>query len=153
MPLRVSTKQMKIRILEFGIDSYERAIALWKQCDGIGLSDADSKVNMGLYLDRNPGMSFVAEIDKELVGTVLAGHDGRRGYIYHVAVAPDHRRKGVGSLLVKSSLNRLTEQGILKCHIMLFNNNMAGLKFWKSIGWLYRDDLCIMSKTVDSVTS
>jgi N-acetylglutamate synthase len=141
---------MEIRISELIIDSYEKAITLWKRCEGIGLSDADSKENIGLFLERNPGMSFVAEIDNEIVGVVLAGHDGRRGYLHHLAVSPDIRRKGIGSLLVKNSLDKLKEHGILKCHIMLFNNNMAGLKFWESIGWAYRNDICIMSKTVDS---
>jgi N-acetylglutamate synthase len=144
---------MKIRISEFKIDSYESALALWERCEGVGLSDADSRENIKLYLNRNPGMSFIAEVDNEMVGTVLSGHDGRRGYIYHVAVSPDFRRKGVGSMLVKSSLNKFREQGILKCHIMLFNNNMAGLKFWESIGWSYRNDICIMSKTVDPASS
>lgn len=143
---------MKIRISDFKIDSYERAIALWKRCEGVGLSDADSKENIGLCLDRNPGMSFIAEIDNEIVGVVLAGHDGRRGYLHHLAVSPDFRRKGIGSLLVKNSLSKLKDQGILKCHIMLFNNNSAGLEFWESIGWSYRDDICIMSKTVDSLS-
>jgi N-acetylglutamate synthase len=151
--LRVPPKQMKIRILEFGIDSYEKAIALWRRCEGVGLSDADLEGNIKLYLDRNPGMSFVAEINNEIVGVVLAGHDGRRGYLHHLAVSPDMRRKGIGSLLVKSSLDKLKGQGILKCHIMLFNNNRAGLKFWESIGWAYRNDICIMSKTVDSAES
>jgi N-acetylglutamate synthase len=142
---------MKIRISEFKIDSYEKAIALWKRCEGVGLSDSDSKENIRLYLDRNPGMSFAAEIDNEIVGVVLAGHDGRRGYLHHLAVSPDFRRKGIGSLLVKSSLDKLKDQGILKCHILLFKNNSAGLKFWESIGWSYRDDICIMSKTVDTI--
>ncbi len=144
---------MKIGISEFKINLYESALALWKRCEGIGLSDADSKENIKLYLDRNPGTSFIAEIDNEVVGTILSGHDGRRGYIHHLAVSPDFRRKGIGSMLVKSTLNKLREQGILKCHIMLFNNNSAGLKFWESIGWLYRNDICLMSKTVDTAAS
>ena len=91
---------MKITISNFTIESYDRVLNLWKQCKGIGLGDSDSKENIQLYLNRNPGMSFIAELDNELVGAVLAGHVGRRGYIHHLAVLPNQRRRGIGRLLV-----------------------------------------------------
>ena len=140
---------MEIRVSKFTIESYEKVLSLWEQCEGIGLSDSDSKENIQLYLDRNPGMSFIAELNNQLAGAVLAGHDGRRGYIHHLAVSPDYRKKGIGRLLVSRCLEELKNSGILKCHILMFNNNSTALKFWESIGWSYRNDICIISKFID----
>ena len=140
---------MEIRVSKFTIESYEKVLSLWEQCEGIGLSDSDSKENIQLYLDRNPGMSFIAELNNQLAGAVLAGHDGRRGYIHHLAVSPDYRKKGIGRLLVSRCLEELKNSGILKCHILMFNNNSIALKFWESIGWSYRNDICIISKFID----
>ena len=142
--------KMETTISKFTIESYERVFALWKQCDGVGLGDSDSKENIQLFLNRNPGTSFVAELNKQLVGAVLGGHDGRRGYIHHLAVSPKYRRQGIGKLLINKCLGELKDRGILKCHILMFNNNKTALKFWESIGWFYRDDICIISKFVDS---
>ena len=141
---------MEINISKFKIESYEKVLSLWEQCEGIGLSDSDSKENIQLYLDRNPGMSFIAELNNQLAGAVLAGHDGRRGYIHHLAVSPDYRKKGIGRLLVSRCLEELKNSGILKCHILMFNNNSTALKFWESIGWSYRNDICIISKFINA---
>jgi ribosomal protein S18 acetylase RimI-like enzyme len=141
---------MEITISNFTIESYDLVLDLWKQCEGIGLGDSDSKENIQIYLDRNPGMSFIAEIDNELVGAVLAGHDGRRGYIHHLAVSPERHRQGIGRLLVNRCIKALKVSGILKCHILLFKNNSIGLKFWESVGWSYRNDICVISKFIDS---
>ncbi|MGD9159502.1 MAG: GNAT family N-acetyltransferase, partial [Desulfobacteraceae bacterium] len=127
---------MEINISNFTIESYDRVLHLWKLCgEGVGLSDSDSSENIQLYLNRNPGMSLIAERGNELTGVVLAGHDGRRGYIHHLAVSPDYRRQGIGKLLVNTCLKKLRGEGILKCHILLFNSNLEGLKFWEAIGW------------------
>jgi ribosomal protein S18 acetylase RimI-like enzyme len=101
---------MEIIISKFTIESYDRVLNLWEQCEGIGLSNSDSKENIQLYLNRNPGMSFIAELGNQLVGAILAGHDGRRGYIHHLAVLPNYRRQGIGSLMVKNSLNKLKDR-------------------------------------------
>ena len=141
---------MNISISNFTIESYDRVLNLWKQCEGIGLSDSDSKENIQLYLNRNPGTSFIAELDNELVGAVLSGHDGRRGYIHHLAVLSNQRMRGIGRLLVDNCIKKLKDNGILKCHILMFNNNSNGLKFWESIGWSYRNDIIVISKFIDS---
>lgn len=140
---------MEFKVSNFTIESYDRVVNLWRQCEGIGLSDSDSKENIQLYLNRNHGMSLIAEQDDQLAGVILSGHDGRRGYIHHLAVSPDFRRQGIGRLLVNSCLKKLKDEGILKCHILIFNNNPAGRKFWESIGWAYRDDIGIVSRFID----
>lgn len=141
--------QMNITISQFTMNGYDEVFSLWQQCDGIGLSDADSRDNIRAYLNRNPGMSFVARHDDTIVGAILSGHDGRRGYIHHLAVHADYRRQGLGIRLVQKSLSVLQAAGIQKCHIFIFNNNADGIEFWKDIGWTYRTDISIISKIIE----
>lgn len=138
----------KTNFLPFTIVQYDQAYRLWESCEGVGLSEADSRRNIELFLDRNPGLSFLAISDNEVVGTILAGHDGRRGYIHHLAVSKSVRRQGIGKNLVRAALARFQEIGILKCHLFIFNSNISGVNFWNSVGWTYRDDLNMMSKTI-----
>jgi ribosomal protein S18 acetylase RimI-like enzyme len=133
----------------FTIDAYDRVIALWEQSDGVGLSSADSRESIQVYLERNPGMSFIAEQAGTLVGAVLCGHDGRRGYIHHLAVRPDCRRQGIGRKLVEKCLAALQEIGISKCHLFIFNQNLAGIRFWENIGWTRRSDIGVISKIIE----
>ena len=91
---------MTITISPFLIEAYDEVFTLWKQSEGVGLSSADSRENIHYFLEQNPGMSFVASAEGRIIGTVLTGHDGRRGYIYHLAVHPDRRRQGLGRTLV-----------------------------------------------------
>ena len=81
-------------------------VELWCSAEGIGLSSADSRPEIEHYLERNPGMSFVARDDGQIVGAALCGHDGRRGYLHHLAVAQSHRRRGIGTALAPGLLAR-----------------------------------------------
>jgi ribosomal protein S18 acetylase RimI-like enzyme len=144
---------MSIEILEFTRADYDAAFELWQRSAGVGISEADTRPNIERYLERNPGMSFVARAKtglpgSGLVGSILAGHDGRRGYIHHLAVDVSVRRQGVGSRLVDAALAALKNAGIQKCHLFLFNNNVSGLSFWQSQGWERRGDICIVSKEI-----
>ena len=141
---------MSLEIREFTPADYEAALALWKRCEGIGLSDADSPCAIKKLLARNPGMSFVAVLDGELIGTSLCGHDGRRGFLYHVAVDPKHRGKGFGKQLAQTSLKALEAEGIQKCHIMVFHNNESGKEFWKNTGWIPRPDIDVLSYNIET---
>jgi putative acetyltransferase len=140
---------MNIDITEFNISFYDEVVALWQQCEGVGLSDADSRESIKTYLKRNPGMSFVASYSGKIVGVILAGHDGRRAYIHHLAVHPDFRRQGVAHRLVNLSIAALHHSGIQKCHLFIFNNNREGLAFWEKLGWGKRLDLSIVSKQIE----
>ncbi len=128
-------------------------LRLWRRTEGVGLNESDTPAQLGIYLRRNPGMSFVARVAGKIVGAVLCGHDGRRGYLHHLAVAKHHRQKGLGKTLVAMCLARLAESGILKCNIFLYANNEAGEGFWKQNGWENRDDLCVMQKTIHPATT
>jgi ribosomal protein S18 acetylase RimI-like enzyme len=143
--------EMNISFSEFSIEAYDQVMSLWQLCEGIGLSGADSKRNIKYYLERNPALSFVAQRNDVMVGAVLSGHDGRRGYIHHLAVHPDYRNKGIGKKLVERCLVALQSIGIQKCHLFIFNNNTEGIRFWNSIGWTQRFDISLISKTIEPI--
>lgn len=140
---------MNITVAEFTMDAYEPVYRLWERCEGIGLSSADSRPSIQIYLERNPGLSLIAYDGQTVVGTILCGHDGRRGYIHHLAVLSAYRRRGIGRLLVDKSLAALQSCDIQKCHLFIFHDNTDGIDFWKSIGWTYRQDIGVVSKIIE----
>jgi ribosomal protein S18 acetylase RimI-like enzyme len=133
-------------IREIEINDYDEMYCLWTRIPGIGLSSADSRSNIQKFLLRNKGLSFLCLEEEKIVGTVLCGHDGRRGYIYHVAVDEGYRGKGIGRALVEKSLNQLKKEGIDKCHLFVFVDNFIGNSFWTSLGWTKREDILVYSK-------
>jgi ribosomal protein S18 acetylase RimI-like enzyme len=139
---------MSIVIREMVIEDYDQVLALWRTSEGVGLSDSDSEEGVTRFLDRNPGLSFVARDGEHLVGAVLCGHDGRRGYIHHLAVSKSHRCKGLGRALVGRCLSALRRDGISKCHIFVFGDNNDTIAFWKSVGWTQRVELIMMSQYI-----
>jgi|TARA_R110001599_G_scaffold19701_1_gene75218 ribosomal protein S18 acetylase RimI-like enzyme len=135
------------------INDYDAAIALWSESEGVRIRDADSRQGIEKYLLRNPGLSFVAEVEgegegegeEELVGTIMAGHDGKRGYVQHLSVADSHRRLGIATRLVSLCLEALKNEGIQKSHLMILPENEAAQTFWASQGWAYRSDILLYS--------
>lgn len=136
---------MTYQIFEMTKEDYGEAYALWQRIPGIGLSDADTSCAISSFLERNPGLSFVARQEGLMVGTCLAGSDGRRGYLYHLAVDPSARRQGIGQGLVERAFAALKALNIHKCHIMVFAGNELGLAFWQAKGWQLRKDIVILS--------
>ena len=134
------------KIREMAITDYEQMIELWNSIEGLQLSDADSRENIERYLERNKGLSYVCEHDDTIIGTILGGHDGRRGFLYHVAVSPEFRQHKIGNQLVEMSLERLRKEGITKCHIFVLEDNVVGGHFWTSIGWEKRQGFFVYSK-------
>jgi len=131
---------MKIRLLT--TEDYESVYDLWTNTKGMGMRSLDdSYEGIEKFLKRNPTTSFVAEVDNQVVGVILCGHDGRRGYIYHTAVNPDYRRNGLGEALVSAALESLKKEGINKAALVVFSTNDIGNKFWESIGFERREDL------------
>lgn len=121
---------------------YDRVYALWMSCRNMGFNNLDdSREGIGRFLARNPNISLVAESDDALAGVILAGHDGRRGTIYHMAVAEAFRRQGVATALVERCLEALRAEGIHKVALVAFKYNEAGNAFWERMGFTVRDDL------------
>ncbi len=130
------------------IDDYDEVYALWQASEGIGLSAADEREAIARFLERNPGLAFVARAGAELAGAVMVGNDGRRGYLHHLAVSPAHQRRGLGKALVDRCLSALGESGIHKCHIFVYAGNQTGMAFWEKVGFYLRPDLVIMSHDI-----
>lgn len=131
------------------IDDYDNVYALWLSCAGMGLNDIDDSRNgIEKFLKRNPNTCFVAEENNRIIGVIIVGNDGRRGYIYHTAVSPKARSKGVGTELVNSALSALKELGIIKVALVVFNKNEEGNSFWEKRGFVKREDLTYRNKTI-----
>jgi ribosomal protein S18 acetylase RimI-like enzyme len=124
---------------------YDAAFALWKATPGVGLSAADEREPIFRFLERNPGMSFIAESGGRLVGTILCGHDGRRGLIHHLVVAEEHRRRGLAMQLLHAGLQALCSAGIDKCHVLVFRDNEPGAAFWRAARASLREELALFS--------
>ena len=116
-------------------------VELLRTSPGVTLRDADSAAAVARYLARNPGLSYVALADDALVGVLMAGHDGRRGYLQHLIVVPAHRRRGIGATLIAHCLGALAAEGIAKSHVEVLADNAEGLAYWARRGWIRRDDL------------
>ncbi len=138
---------MIIRIMRE--EDYDRVYALWMSCKNMGFNDRDdSREGIAKYLKRNPSTCFVAEEDGRIAGVILAGHDGRRGFIHHMAVAEDRRRQGLASALTEHALAALKAEGIHKAALLVFNRNAAGNAFWESMGFTARNDVTYRNRAL-----
>lgn len=113
-----------VKIREMDIADYDDVIKLWGQTEGMSLRDADSKESINNYLIRNPNLSFVAVSANEIVGAVLVGTDGRRGYLQHLAVSSNFRGKSLGRELVSQAISALANVGVPKTHLFVYNENV-----------------------------
>ena len=124
------------------IEDYDEVYALWKKIRGFGIrSIDDSRKGVDRFLKRNPTTSVVAEKDGRIVGSILCGHDGRRGCLYHVCVRKGYRRHGVGKAMVVACMEALRKEEINKVTLIAFTKNDIGNAFWNKIGWTEREDL------------
>lgn len=131
------------------INDYEELFELWQNTANMGLRSLDdSKEGISCFLKRNPNTNFVVYEDGQLVGAILCGHDGRRGYIYHTVVLPDYRRRGIASSLVESAIAALQKEGITRVCLNVMETNEQGKKFWICKGWEKKDFLGFYSKSI-----
>jgi ribosomal protein S18 acetylase RimI-like enzyme len=123
-------------------------LALWNGCEGVRASETPEE--LARILARNPDLCPVARVGGVLAGAVLCGHDGRRGYLYHLGVAPEFRRLGIATALVEHCLGRLAAQGITRCTIFLIRGNAAGEAFWRKGGWFERTELVAFARDLSA---
>lgn len=139
---------MNIRVMV--PEDYQKIHTLWTSVPGMGLRSLDDSLEgIARFLRRNPASCFVAEEGGRVAGTILCGHDGRRGYIYHTAVHPGFRRRGVGRGLVDAATDALRAEGIMKVALVVFAANAGGNEFWESIGFTRREDLIYRNKSLN----
>lgn len=131
-------------------EDYPEIYKLWMSIQGFAIRSLDdSKEGIERFLQRNPKTSVVACEGKQIIGAILCGHDGRRGYFYHVCVAKEFRNHGIGRKMAEFALEALKQEGITKACLIAFQTNEVGNQFWNSAGWDLRDDLNYYDITLD----
>ena len=141
---------MNIRLLTPA--DFPKIFALWMRTPGMGLNNLDdSQEGISRYLQRNPNTCFAAEENNELVGVILSGHDGRRAFLYHLAVAEAWQRRGIGSALLDAALQALRAEGIHKAALVVMARNLKGNAFWEKVGFTTRPDLVYRNKLLDEM--
>lgn len=131
------------------IRDYDEVYALWRSCEGMGLNNLDdARDGIDKFIKRNPDTCFVAEIEGKIVGAIIAGNDGRRGYIYHTAVNFQYRHRGIGFQLVDTAMQALKQCGINKAALVVFERNENANAFWHKLGFTVREDLVYRNKAI-----
>ncbi len=138
-----------VQIRKMTSEDYDQVFALWRSTPGMGLNTVDdSREGIAFYLRRNPETCFVAEAEGRIIGVILTGHDGRRGYIHHTAVHPSFRHQGVASSLVEKAMAALEREGIHRVALVAFADNASGNAFWEAQGFTQREDLVYRNRSI-----
>lgn len=140
--------KIDIETREFSIGDYDAVIALWQKVEGLDIAEGDDRETVRRFLKRNPGMSRVATVESTIVGAVLCGHDGRRGYIYHLAVDPTYQDLGIGRRMAAECREKLKAEGVERVNILVAHDNPRGRDFWKRCGWEELEGAVAMGRDV-----
>ena len=141
-----------MEIVKMTNEYYSDVYELWLSCRGMGLNNLDdSEQGINKFLQRNPDTCFVALQDEKVVGVIMAGSDGRRGYIYHTAVNLLYRKRGIATSLVETVMQAMKNIGINKVALVVFEHNEGGNKFWERLGFTERNDLVYRNKAINEM--
>ena len=140
--------KIDIQTREFLIDDYDAAIELWSRVEGLDIAEGDDRESISRFLKQNRGLSRVATDGSTMVGVVLCGHDGRRGYIYHLAVDPEYQGSGLGKRLIDECLEGLRRAGLERANILVAKDNPRGREFWRRSGWEDLDGAAAMGRDI-----
>jgi ribosomal protein S18 acetylase RimI-like enzyme len=143
-------RSIRLRVLH--ADDHASCLALWTLCDGVAVRMWEDATALERLIDRNPSMSWAAEYMGRLVGTVLCGHDGWRGWLYHVAVDPAWRRRGIATALVSRAQAELAKANVRRVHALMLSGKRDAMQFWAAAGWRLREDLSLVSFDLGATT-
>jgi N-acetylglutamate synthase len=144
----VEVNPVEVQIREFCFpEDYEQVRRLWESMEkGVRVGRSDTLNEIAKKLQRDPDLFLVAERDQQIVGTVIGGYDGRRGIIYHLAVASSLRGQGIGSLLLNEVETRLRSKGCLKSYLMVTPDNKEAMRYYEQRGWHHMDYVRLYGK-------
>lgn len=146
-------RRLPAKLRQMAPEDISACLDLWSRCEGVVLRDWEDAQALEALLVRNPGGSWVIEHSGQLLGTILCGHDGWRGYVYHAAVDPEWRRAGLGSSLVDQALTYFCQQGIRRVHVLVSVENSPGHAFWQAMGAAQRYDADLFTLTLGTSTA
>lgn len=129
-------------------EDFEEIYKFWSSIQGLNLNKADEKESINTYLLHNPNQSYVCKLSNKIIGTIMCGNDGRRAFIYHLAVLPEYRRKGIATELVRLAIDMQKQLGIDKCAIFILNENVYGKNFWSNVGFSKVQEAEVMAKDI-----
>jgi len=133
-----------MKIENFSLKFYEDVVDIWKRT-GISITSSDTKEEVNVMLNKNPDLSLIAKIDEKIIGVVMGGFDGRRGYVHHLAIDPKYQKKGYGKLLMNELIERFQKKRVHKVHLFIEKHNKDVIAFYNKLGWDIRSDLIMMS--------
>ncbi|MFW9773447.1 MAG: GNAT family N-acetyltransferase [Candidatus Heimdallarchaeota archaeon] len=133
-----------MKIEKFTIEDYENVVQLWKKTN-LTITSSDSREEVERMLKWNPEFFLICKIDEKIIGVVMGGFDGRRGYVHHLAIDPKYQRKGFGRMLIAELIKKFREKKIHKVHLFIEKRNKDVITFYQKLGWEIRNDLVMMS--------
>jgi N-acetylglutamate synthase len=131
----MNKKNAKYKIVEMNLIRYKKLMDFWQSNEGIFVDDDDDYDRLKMFLKRNPKLNFMALHDDQIIATIKSSHDGRRGYLHHLAVKKEYRNKGLAKELVNICLERLRKIGIKKFRTFVLDSNKKAIQFWKRVGF------------------
>jgi len=133
-----------MKIEQYSQNFYKDAVELWKRT-GITITSSDTKDEINVMVTRNPDLCLIAKIDERVIGVVMGGFDGRRGYVHHLAIDPEYQKKGYGKILIDELMKRFRKKRVHKVHLFIERRNKEVIAFYQKLGWEIRKDLMMMS--------
>ncbi len=133
-----------MKIENFSLQFYKDVVEIWKRT-GISITSSDTKDGLNVMLNRNPDLCLIAKIDEKVIGVIMGGFDGRRGYVHHLAIDPEYQKKGYGTLLIDELIERFQQKRVHKIHLFIEKHNEEVIAFYAKLGWEIRTDLVMMS--------
>ncbi|MFX1410018.1 MAG: GNAT family N-acetyltransferase [Promethearchaeota archaeon] len=137
-----------MKIENFSMELYEDIIKLWRKT-GISVGSTDTREELERMLKRNPKLFLIGKVNENVIGVVMGGFDGRRGYVHHLAIDPDYQKKGYGKMLIDALNERFLQMSVHKVHLFIEKDNKNVVEFYRNLGWEVRDDLIMMSFVPD----